>query len=447
MKIIIKVIAVSFLLYTFTYAQEIEEHRDRIPSVRKAIQNISEIPQEDATIVGGLKRMFKYGKVSGEVSSIYSVYNNEEATDTYATAVGTQLKYELAEFKGFNAGVALSLSSDIDSFTGDKIKHNDELSSIDGSYTQLSEAYINYQYKNFNIRAGRQAVDTPLADSDDIRMIPNTFEAYLASYELDKFSFVAGLLKEWQGVDVGLDINEPWQTTGEDGTYFGGLTYGGDMLEVSTWYYDISASDILNTATGNVANKSIYLEVFSHYHINENIAFHGGVQYLNQSEEVNSGIQADIYGLSAELVAYDIGFNVVYNNSKRNAGKTSFSGFGGGTLFTSMDSMILDAITADRDAEAIVAGLSYTVGDFNLLYAYGDFKGDSDTLLQNEHIVEQDIAIEYTPNDNLTIASIYTINDDKKNSDSNGGDWNNFRILISYNFQMTLKKRRFKYGK
>ncbi len=438
---IIKLSITALLICTSAFADDLE--RDRISSVRKAIQNISEIEKEEATVVGGLKRMFKYSKISGEVRSIYSVYNNKDATDAYATAIGTQLKYELAEFKGFNAGIALSLSRDINSLTGDNLQHNNELSSSDGSYAQLSEAYINYRYENFNFRVGRQLIDTPLADSDDARMIPNTFEAYIASYELDKFSFIAGLLKEWQGVDAGLDTNEPWQSTGEDGTYFGGITYNGDILEANAWYYDISASDITNSATENFANKSSYIEIFSHYHINDDIVLHSGAQYLNQKEKSNSGIESNIYGLSAELVAYDIGFNLAYNKSTREKDKGSFSGFGGGTLFTSMDSMIIDAIATDRDAKAIVAGLSYSMGDFNFLYAYGDFKGDSDTLSQKEHIVEQDIAIEYTPNDNLTIASVYTINKDKENSDTNGGDWNNFRILVSYNFQMTLKKRKF----
>ncbi|MCD4668001.1 MAG: hypothetical protein K8R44_05370, partial [Sulfurimonas sp.] len=183
MKIILKITMLTSLLLNAVYAQEIEEDRDRLSSVRKAIGSVSEIPQEDATVVGGLKRMFKYSKISGEVSSIYSNYNNDNATDTYATAVGTQLKYELAEFKGFNAGVALSLSRDINAWSGDKLKHNSELSSEDGSYAQLSEAYINYKYENFNFRAGRQLIDTPLADSDDVRMIPNTFEAYILNYE------------------------------------------------------------------------------------------------------------------------------------------------------------------------------------------------------------------------------------------------------------------------
>ncbi len=439
MKNIIKLTLASSLVCSALNAQEVVDDRDRIPSVRKAIQSVSDIPQEDPSVVGGLKRMVKYGKISGEVRSIYTHYDNADATNTYATAVGTQLKYELAKFKGFNGGIALSLSRDINAWSGDTLSYTNELSSEDGSYAQMSELYIDYEYENFSLRGGRQVLDTPLADSDDVRMIPNTFEAYIVNYTLNDFSFMGGLIKEWQGADAGLDTQEPWQETGKDGTYFGGVSYESDLFAGSAWYYDVSENDV-----ENVASQSAYADISSHYDINENVAIYGGLQYLNQREQSNSGVKSSIYGANAEVLAYGLGLNLAYNKAEKYSGKNSFSGFGGGTLFTSMDSMIIDAIADDREAEAVVAGLSYSIGDFNLLYAYGDFKGGANSAGQKEHIVEQDIGLEYTPSENITIASIYTMNDDKENTATNDGNWNNFRVLFSYNFQMTLKNKRFK---
>ena len=434
MKTILKMTIVSSLLSGIALAEDIEERRDRISSLRDTIQTISEIQQENVAVVSGLKRMFKDGKITGEVSSMHSAYNNEDSIDSYATALGTQLKYELAEFKGLNAGVALSLSQDISDLSGNVLEHNAELSSDAKSYTEIREAFINYKYQNFNLRAGRQSIDTPLADCDDIRMVPNSFEAYIASYEQNQFSFMAGLLTRWQGVDTGLDVDKHWQKTGKDGTYFGGLSFASDSLDLSVWYYDISA--------GESANKTLYADIFTNYTVDEDISLHVGGQYLNQTESDSSGIKANIYGVIGELVVYDIGFNLAYNRSQKQTAKNSFSGFGGGTLFTNMDNMIINSITADRDVDAIVAGLSYNVGDFNLLYSYGDFDGGTDSSSQIEHIIEQDVVIEYSPNDDFTIASVYAINDDKKNTQSNGGDWSNFRVLLSYNFQTDFKKRK-----
>jgi hypothetical protein len=96
--------------------------------------------------------------------------------------------------------------------------------------------------------------------------------------------------------------------------------------------------------------------------------------------------------------------------------------------------MILDTITADRDADVVVSGISYEIGDFNFLYAYGNFKGDVNSLGDKEHIVEQDIGLNYSHNENFNISALYNRNNDKLNSGSNDGNWDNFRVLMSYNF-------------
>jgi hypothetical protein len=180
-----------------------------------------------------IEDMFKNAKVSGEIRTVYAGQNLEKAgeIDTYATAVGGHLKYETAELNGFSGAAALTTSHDMDFATGEGTKQNSDLSSSDGEYTVLSEAYLNYKNGDFNFRTGRQVIDTPLADSDDIRMVPNTFEAHIATYELSDFSFMAGNLQEWQGVDAGLD--DDWVKTGEDGTWFGGATYSAADIEAS----------------------------------------------------------------------------------------------------------------------------------------------------------------------------------------------------------------------
>ena len=79
--------------------------------------------------------------------------------------------------------------------TGNGAKYNNGLSSTQKKYTDVTELYINYKNSGLNIRVGRQIINTPLADSDDIRMVPNTFEAYIATYELNNFTFTTGNLQ------------------------------------------------------------------------------------------------------------------------------------------------------------------------------------------------------------------------------------------------------------
>lgn len=375
--------------------------------------------------VSTLKEMFEEGKVSGEIRSMYVGYDLEKAgeNDIYATAIGGHLKYELSELNGFSAAAAFAISHDIGFATGEEgVKQNPELSSSDGEYTVLSEAYLNYRYKDLNLRAGRQTVDTPLADSDDIRMIANSFEAYIATYELENFSFMAGKLQKWQGYDA--DLDNGWVKTAEDGTWFGGLTYSDEILEANAWYYNI-------TKLTNAA----YFDIVLNHEIDDEISAALGFQYLNESEISASGVEADIYGAFIEGSAYGFTLGAAYNKSSRSVNKSSFSGFGGGALFTSMDVMILDEITEDRDAEAIVGTVSYEIDKLTFGYAYGDFSADADGAAQKAHIVEQNIGVEYTiAEDKLSARLIYVDHQDKESSIKTDDDWKRLELALSYNF-------------
>ena len=424
MNRLINMSLVTFLLVSTSYAkEEVDEKRDRIPSVKKAIGTVGEVKEKEVGVVEKFKNMFSEGKVTGQVRTIYADYDQKKSAevDTYATAVGGGLKYELASLYGFNGAVAFKTSQDLGFATGDDEKQNPELSSSKGNYTELSEAYINYKYKDFNFRAGRQILDTPLADSDDIRMIANTFEAYVATYEFDNISFMAGNIQKWQGFDAGLD--DGWIDAGKNGTNFGGISYANKIVEFSLWYYNITKG-----------TNAIYSDLGVNYDFNKDFSIHGGIQYLNESEIDKSGVEADIYGAMVEFVAYDLGFNLAYNKSNKKTAKQSFSGTGGGTMFTSMDTMIIDEISQDRDASAVVAGLSYGIGSFNLLYAYGDFSGDKNSVGEKAHIAEQDIGFEYNVNDEFVVAAIYVIEEDKESANKTENDWNRAQIMVNYNF-------------
>ena len=125
---------------------------------------------------------------------------------------------------------------------------------------------------------------------------------------------------------------------------------------------------------------------------------------------------------------------MAYNKSMGKEGKRSFSGIGGGTMYTSMDTMIIDEITEDRDADALVLGLVYSVGNLNFLYAYGTFVGDANSAGVKAHIVEQDMGFEYSVNDEFVIAAIYVIQEDLENSTKTGNDWNRAQMMVKYDF-------------
>lgn len=415
--------SLCLVLSTGIYAAQQEVQTDsRLHSVRENIDQEAVMQKKEISVTNNIKHMFKDARISGQIRTMYSGYEQKESNvdNNYATALGGKLKYELAELNGFNAGVAFYTSHDLNFVTGENTHHNNELSSSDGSYTQLAEAYVNYNYKDLNFRVGRQILDTPLADSDDIRMISNTFEAYTATYSYKGFDFMAGNIQSWQGGDA--DLDTPWVKTGQNGTNFGGVSYS-DMWELNLWYYNI-------TDTTN----AFYFDGGIEYEMKNDILIHAMVQYLNETELSTSGYATTIYGALLEVVTQGASLSIAYDKSLNDASTASFSGFGGGTLFTSMDTLILDDIADDRDAHALVASLGYEINKFNFLYAYGDFKGEKNSLAKRAHIIEQDVSLEYNANDEFLVVCVYSRQEDKENALKTDHDWNHFRLMLNYNF-------------
>ena len=372
-----------------------------------AIENIKPVDQFDDT--------FTQGTTTGYGRSMY-LGNQSNSGDNFAIAVAGMLKYQSASLNGFSIGYGFNTSKDIAALSGKGNEINTELSSVYRDYTAFSEAYINYSYSNLNLRLGRQVLDTPLADSDDIRMIQNTFEAYVATYEVSNFTLMAGKLEKWQGVDAGLDNR--WVLTGDAGTWFGGITYSSD-IEINAWLYNVSK-----------LTKARYTDVTYTQEIDKDMSLSIAGQYLKETEVENSGIEAKIYGASVALETNTFGLNLAYNKSTKIETKASFSGFGGGAMFTSMDYMIIDEITLDSDAQAIVIGASYAISDFDFSFAYGNFTSE-DSSATKAHIVEQDIALEYIVYDNIVATAIYVDFADKENS---ANDWKQTRLMIGFDF-------------
>ncbi len=433
----IRLIVLSYIvlisLHVTLQANE-SDNREREHSVRDVVGNIIQTKQTEISIVYQFKKMFQEGKVSGNLRSISSLFDNKLSADTYATAVGGELKYELAEFHGFNAGVAFRTTYDINFLSGQADNKNEDLSGAKGDTTRLSEAYITYKNKEFNLRFGRQIIDTPLADSDDIRMIPNTFEAYMASYEMNNFSFMVAHLSNWQGYDAGLD-NE-WVKMGENGVNFVGVTYSDKVFDIDLWYYNISnaSQEDINNGVVENGNNSFYTDISGHFDMNKDVFLHLAVQYLKQSELDGSGVEANIYGTMTQVVMKNINFGLAYNFATREKEKRSFSGFGGGALYTSMDTMILDEITQDRRARAFVASFGCMISGIKFFYAHGDFSGDEDSVGVKEHIIAQNIGVEYTTKNELILSAVYARHQNKEAPASTFYTDNYLRILASYNF-------------
>ena len=123
-------------------AYEIQEHERNVRSTRDVIVNITKPEAKEHKHVDSVNEMFTYGKVGGNIETIYSYHDEKNGHSPYSTDIGGQLKYELAKFNGFGAGVELTTSHLINALSGDDARENTFISSPDGSCRVMSQAYI-----------------------------------------------------------------------------------------------------------------------------------------------------------------------------------------------------------------------------------------------------------------------------------------------------------------
>ncbi|WP_324172939.1 hypothetical protein [Sulfurimonas sp.] len=394
---------------------------------------------EESKEANSIQEMFSKGTASGQIRLGYAANNTEvtDAKDTSAAAIGGQLKFETAAIKGLSLGAAMYTSHSLPVLSGDVNDNTftNELTSDNRQYTELAESYLNFNYEGFNFRGGRQLIDTPLADSDDIKMTPHTFEAYIASYTLKDLglSFIAGSVLSWQGVDDGYDnvTNRRWTKTGEDGTYVGAVTYSNDIIEASAWYYDVTK-----------AASAIYADVTGTIAISDDIEIVVAAQYLSESEKdivagVPSTIEGSIVGAMVEAGIYGATLSVAYDSVSVKDGKQIFEGFGGGSSYTNIDTMTAGTLHdgSVSDGSSYTIGAAYEIAGVNIFGVYGDYQANAVSGGAKAHVTEIDVGLEYEFNEGeADVAFVYVIGEDKESSAKTDFDNNRMQLVMNYNF-------------
>lgn len=253
---------------------------------------------------------------------------------TDGSAFGGKLGYISPAWNGLSGGATFYATSEL--FDDE---NGDFFSSESGSYAILGEAYIQADYGNTMLRLGRFELDTPHADTDDIRMIPNTFQGLLLSNsDIDDTTLYLTHLDKWAGVDA--DLPERFQElNSDDGVTAAGAVYEGvKNLALQSWYYH-----------GNDFAKLLYLEA-----IYESECFSVGVQFSSQSDDSNdeSGPDGDAWGVTASYTLAEITLSAAYNG----VSGIVTNGYGGGPYFTSADDHTIDGV---EDQKAAAIGVEY----------------------------------------------------------------------------------------
>lgn len=375
---------------------------------------------------------FKAGKISGQLRTAYVSQDNAIDTDTYGTSLGGQLKYETGSWNDIKLGVAAYISQKIDFATGDVDQgkaNNDLFANNAKSYVYVGEAYIDYSANDFSLRVGRQLLDTPLADTDDIRMHPNSFEAAIATYSgLDKTTLVGGYVKRYAGYDSGDDISEFKRLDGIDSkgaAVFGVIHESIENLAVQGWYYGID----------NLSNV-LYTDAAYTIQLSEIIGVELSGQYGHFSEKQASTIDGNIYGVGAALNTGALTLGATYNKTANDDGKAIVNGFGGGPYFTSMEEMTIDSMEDAKayqlSAKVDLAGVG--LDGVKLTAFYGSFKSTPMDI----NVKETDLIAAYEMSEALTAEMSYAMIDDKNTNRSEDGlydgGYDRFLVRLSYSF-------------
>jgi len=372
-------------------------------------------------------------QMKGQLRAGYITFSQDSKSFTNTYALGGHYHFDTKRWNGFMIGAEAYTVLDLGMNQNSIHKNGDFLDKDKESFILLSQVYLNGKLGNTEIQLGRQTLDTPHVDSDDIRMIPNYFEAYtITNTDMDKLTLSVGMIDKMAGWENGVDsakfiyVGETLGVNDDvDGIYYASAVYEGIKdFSLSLWYYHYS--DIANV---------VYAEAGYSHALSKDTTLTLGLQYDSSIETgaVLLGQQdAETYGVSIEADFSNLGLTVLaaYNKDNGRTGATGLS-LGGGAFFTSMEDQTLDAIDSAGEAWIIGIGCDFeNIGIKGLYFgvAYGNFEADNTSKYESR---ELDVMLEYTWNENSSlIATVAAVEFKVPNME----DYTQFRLISNYNF-------------
>ena len=279
------------------------------------------------------------------------------------------------------------------------------------AYSILQEAYLKVDFQNTTLVAGRQMLDTPFLDSDDIGMIPNAFEAYtLSNQDLQDTTFVYAYVRNMAGVDA--DVPERFtKVNGGSGAHALGAMYEGfEDVALSAWFY----------ALPHFANLAYVDAVISGRYA----GFLYEVSAQGAWQDFKGGESAKVLGFASTIGYETSPFSLLFAYDKAfDAG--AINGFGGGPFFANDEHMTLADV--GKDGAIAVYGLSWDIdADLALSVTRASLKDGAGHTGS-----EVDVVASYQAGERLAFDAIYSTLDNSKIS---GDKFDNLRLFANYSF-------------
>lgn len=373
-----------------------------------------------------LKDSFANGKVEGQIRTaiIANSYDNTATLDDSAFSVGGKLHFETDEAKEYGVGATFYTSNGVGLNSSNADEVNGELlSSTKKGYSLLGEAYIRANFANTTVKIGRQELDTPLVNSDDIRMVPNTFSGIVAiNNSIENLTLIGAYVNKmsgWEsagGAEKFVNIQQAAGVVNNDGVpVFAGIYDGIEGLTLQFWDYYVT----------NVVN-AIYIEAGFEFNLN-GIDIALGGQYQRQSDVGDKLIgdkDAGMFGLTASAtIESGTTFTIAYNDGDSDE---LVEAWGGAPMFTSYFDNLTPVV--GTNAEAVAGGIEQDLANFGIEGGfvgayYGSFQADG---FDQDEI---DLVLTYEK-DAFAIDGVFVFLEDNKADEG----YNGYIIRANYNF-------------
>lgn len=355
-----------------------------------------------------LEEAFDNAKTDGYLRLGYQRHDSENDI-----SLGGKLHFETEEIDGTSVGVALYSTN---AFLGKNDSRG--LTFFDSkhkAYSILGEAYLKGVLDNSILVIGRQVLDTPFADSDDIGMIPNLFEAYtFINSDIPNTTIIAS----WLNRGSGIDFDEPEKFSrlnGDHGVQTIGVEYEGlNNTTISGWFYNLKDEAKLS-----------YIELGYSFNMSD-LIFDLAGQYSVQNFENSEDTTIVGANISISDEARGFTFASSYNKS---SDFTATNGFGGGPFFTNSEHLTLP--DAGEGGEIVFYSLEWDLGSIGVdglsLFVSKADLSDKDG---NEGD-EVDFILHYDVDKRLSLDIIHSQID---NNNISGDKFDNTRAFINYTF-------------
>ena len=362
-----------------------------------------------------LSEAFNQTKVDGYVRGAYQSHNVKDDKTYKDDALGGKLHFETGAYYGLSLGASAYSSNALSNhdnrglvpFRGENHK----------SYTLLGEAYLKAEFGNSMLKVGRQEIETPFAQVDDIGMAPNSFEAAIfENKDLENTTVFLGQIQRMAGVDAEV-VDDFTNVNTSKHMQVLGVTYEGIKdVDVSGWYYHLKDAEIKSIA---------YVEANYEKDLGDT-TFGMGVQYAKQS--YLTAKDATVYGgtLSATDNRLGLTLATAYTKAKDNA---ATSGFGGGPFYSNSEYLIID--NAGADGKALWYGAEYDASKMGIEGLTVGLGKVTQTTATGTKATEIDVVASYALNEQVEIRGIFS---NLKGTNVGEDEAKHLRVFANYNF-------------